>query len=96
MNLNPILCAVLATLGEYLNVFTPLLGEIDVYLAVFSIDLHLAAHISAAHVPTVLDTPRLEPRLASHFDAKLGLDELHQLLCGYELAIGGMGLDGFQ
>ena len=67
---------VFPALGEYLYAITAL-AEIDVYLAVFSIKLLLAAHVSMAHVQAVLDASPLEPRLT----ADLHPERRFEILC---------------
>ena len=69
MQSSSILSAVFATLGEDLDASIPF-AEIDMNLAIFSVDLVFTAVGSpAAHIKAVLDASSLQPCLSANLGA---------------------------
>ena len=65
--------SIFATLREYLDALGSL-AEVDVYLAIFTIDLVLDAHMSTAEAETVLNAASLHPVLPTDLGTVLWFD----------------------
>lgn len=69
METNAIHSAVFPTFGKDLDTIATL-AEVNVNLAILTIELFLTAHLAMTHVEAVLDTSAFEPRLPSNLDSE--------------------------
>ena len=83
MNTNTVRSAVFPALGEDLDTIHPFFN-IDMNLAVFSVQFPLATHQARAHLNTITGTPPFEEGLAANFHSKYGF-----YLCGDQFSTQG-------